>query len=368
MVGLSISFFVATCGSSTATTASPSLPVKSAPPVSPVPALSVKLTGPTGLAVDAAGNLYLSECGAADSAIYRIDPLGQDTRFAGSGPIGFDGDGGPATLAVLGCPVGMAFGPDGALYFADHVNNRIRRVDRAGIITTVAGSGAAGVNQGSFSGDGGPAVNATLQEPVDVAFDSAGSLYIADRDNQRVRKVVSSGMISTVAGNGTRGLAGDGGPAAAASLSNPLGIAVDAAGNLLIADSGNFRVRKVDVNGVISTYVGTGIEGVSGDGGPATAATITEPEEVAFDPSGALIVATLGWIRGVDRGGTISTIAGRTGIGQRVDGVVATQASFAEIHGIVFDAEGNLLVADAYNGVWRIDSKGVLARIVGQGP
>ena len=178
---------------------------------SPVPALGASLAGPGGLVIDADGNLYVSECGG-QSVIDRIDPAGLLTRFAGTGAFDFAGDGGPATQAAIDCPVGMAFGPDGALYFADHASNRVRRIDRGGIITTVAGSGPAGIGQGSFSGDGGSAVDATLQEPTDVAFDRAGNLYIADRDNLRVRRVDPQGVITTVAGNGSRGFSGDDGP------------------------------------------------------------------------------------------------------------------------------------------------------------
>jgi sugar lactone lactonase YvrE len=337
-------------------------------PASPIRALEAVLAAPVGLAVDATGNLYVSQCAQGQSVIDRIDPHGQLTPFAGTGPIAFAGDGGPATRAALGCPVGMAFGPDGALYFADHASNRVRRIDRAGIITTVAGSGLAGVNQGSFSGDGGPAVSATLQEPWAVAFDQDGNLFIADRDNLRVRKVDPSGVITTVAGNGTRGFAGDGGPAVNTSLSDPLGVAVDSAGNLLIADSGNDRVRKVDLGGMITTYLGTGTPGTSGDGGPATAAAIEEPHAFAFDASGALLVSTGGRIRRIDTAGTITTIAGAGGIGLPVDGMPAIEAPFGEIDGLAIDDEGNLFLANGYNSVYRIDTNGILTLFAGRHP
>lgn len=300
----------------------PSLAAPSAPPVSPIPALEARLDTPVGLVFDGSGSLYVSQC-AGQSVIYRIDPAGLMTPFAGTGLLDFSGDGGPATLAAIACPVGMALGPDGAIYFADHANNRVRRIDRAGIISTVAGSGPPGVNQGSFSGDGGPAVNATLQEPWDVAFDRDGNLFIADRDNHRVRKVDPNGVITTVAGDGQRRFAGDGGPAVGASLSAPLGVALDSAGELLIADSGNYRVRKVDLHGMISTYLGTGTKGFSGDGGPATAATIDEPHDFAFDASGALLVSTGDRIRRIDTTGVISTIAGSYGTGPLPDEIPA---------------------------------------------
>ncbi len=349
------------------TPARPTTGTPSAAQVSPVPALEATLSGPVGLVFDATGNLYVSQCSSDRSVIDRIDRQGQLTRFAGAGPIAFAGDGGPAISAALGCPVGMAFGPDGALYVADHANNRVRRIDRAGIITTIAGSGPAGVNQGSFSGDGGPAVLATLQEPWDVTFDREGALFIADRDNQRIRKIDRTGVISTVAGDGTRQFAGDGGPATSASLATPLGVAFDAAGGLLIANSGNQRIRRVDPTGIISTYAGTGTEGTAGDGGPASAAAIAAPNDLAFDRGGALLLSAGSRIRRIDRLGLISTIAGKDGIGQRVDGIPATQASFGEIGSLAVDELGNLFLADGLSAVYRIDPQGILTRFAGKG-
>jgi len=235
----------------------------SAPP-SPVPALEARLYGPVGLVFDAIGNLYVTQCTFDDgqSFIYRIDPGGLLVPFAGTGRLAFSGDGGQAASADIQCPAGIAFGPDGGLYFADHANNRVRRIGKDGVITTVAGSGPAGVNVGSFAGDGGPAVHARLQEPWGVAFDSDGNLFIADRDNDRVRRVDVHGVITTLAGSGRHGFAGDGGLAVKASLCGPQGLTFDSHGNLLIADDCNDRVRMVDRHGVISTYVGTGIRGL----------------------------------------------------------------------------------------------------------
>jgi sugar lactone lactonase YvrE len=345
----------------------PSVAALSAPPASPIPALEARLDVPVGLVFDPSGDLYVSQC-ASKSVIYRIDPGGLMTPFAGTGLLDFDGDGGPATLAAIACPVGMAFGPDRALYFADHANNRVRRVDSAGIITTVAGSGPVGVNQGSFSGDGGLAIDATLQEPWDVAFDRDGNLFIADRDNHRVRKVEPNGLITSVAGDGRGRFAGDGGPAVGASLSAPLGVAVDAAGDLLIADSGNDRVRRVDLHGMISTYLGTGTKGFSGDGGPATAATIDEPHNFAFDASGALLVSTGDRIRRVESTGLVSTIAGSYGTGPLPDEVPAIQAHFGEVQGLAFDLVGNLFLADGAFSVYRMDTKGMLTLFAGRRP
>lgn len=340
----------------------------SAPLASSTAAAEARLFGPVGVASDAAGDIYVSQCGGP-TVISRVDRLGQMTTIAGNGSFDFAGDDGPAILAAVGCPVGMAIGPDGALYYADHASNRIRKIDLAGIITTVAGSGPAGVNLGSFSGDGGLAVNATLQEPWDVAFDQLGSLFISDRDNNRIRKVDPTGVISTVAGDGVLGYGGDGGPAIRAGLSQPLGIALDTAGNLLIADSGNERVRLVDSNGMISTVVGTGAKGFSGDGGPATAASIDQPDSVAFDSNGVLFVSTGGRVRRIDSGtGAISTVVGSGGLGQPEDGMMATQAPFGLIYGLAFDPEGDLFLANGYDSVYRVDAKGILTLFAGVRP
>ena len=232
----------------------------------------------------------------------------------------------------------------------------------------MAGSGPAGVNEGSFSGDGGLATVATLQEPWDVAFDRDGNLFIADRDNQRVRRVDPNGLFTTVAGDGQRRFAGDGGLAVGAILSAPLGLAVDGAGDHLIADSGNYRVRKVDLHGMISTYVGTGTQGLSGDGGPATAAMIDEPHNFTFDASGALLVSTGDRIRRVDSSGLISTIAGSYGTGPLPDEVPAIQAHFGAVQGLAFDLAGNLFLADGGFSVYRIDRQGMLILFAGRRP
>ena len=189
----------------------------------PIAAVGTALNGPIGLAFDAAGNLYVSECWPY-AAILRIDPTGTITTFAGTGSPGFAGDGGPAAKAQLYCPLGMAAASDGSLYVADHANNRIRRIDATGIISTVVGSGPVGVDHGSFSGDGGLATAATLQEPYDVALDSSGDLFISDRDNNRIRKVDPSEIISTIAGDGLGGQVSDGGLGTETSLDFPLSL------------------------------------------------------------------------------------------------------------------------------------------------
>ena len=191
-------------------------------------------------------------------------------------------------------PSDVALDGDGNLYIADGNNNRIRKVDSSGTITTIAGNGPSG-GPGIYGGDGGPAVDAQLSNPSAVALDAAGNLYIADRANHRIRKVDSSGTITTIAGNGPSGgpgiYGGDGGPAVDAQLSNPRGVAVDSAGNVYIADSSNHRIRKVDSSGVITTIAGTGAYGFNGDGGLAVDAQLYSPSAVALDAAGNLYIA-----------------------------------------------------------------------------
>ncbi len=239
--------------------------------------------------MDGAGNVYIAD--TSNRRIRRVDAAGIITTVAGSGLQLFVGlgDGGPATEANLNLPAGVA--PDGAgnLYIADTHYKRIRKVDTAGIITTIAGTGEFG-----YGGDGGPATEARLNFPGGVAVDGAGNLYIADTNNHRIRKVDVSGVITitTVAGNGEQGFSGDGGPATAALLNHPADVALDAAGNLYIADNGNSRIRKVNPAGIVTTIAGNGqFTGDLGDGGPAVEARLFFPYGVAADRAGNIYVA-----------------------------------------------------------------------------
>ncbi|TMB73578.1 MAG: hypothetical protein E6J52_11405, partial [Chloroflexi bacterium] len=306
------------------------------------PATAAELNFPRDVALDPAGNLYIADSG--NSRIRKVSPGGTISTYAGSGSRGFSGDGGPAAAAQLNNPVGMALDPAGNLYIADNANNRIRKVTSGGTISTYAGSGSFG-----FSGDGGPATDAQLGVPVGVALDPAGNLYIADHDNGRIRKVTSGGTISTYAGSGSRGLSGDGGPATAAQLYSPHGVALDTAGNLYIADSN--RIRKVTPGGTISTYAGTGTGPFSGDGGPATAAQLSSPAGVALDLTGNLYIADDGnyRIRKVTPGGTISTYAGGGSSNFSGDGGPATAAQLNVPVGVALDPAGNLYIADQGN-------------------
>jgi uncharacterized protein (TIGR03437 family) len=308
------------------------------------PGSQAHLNEPNGVAVDGAGNVYIAD--TLNNRIRRVGPGGAISTVAGSGVLGFSGDGGPATAALLAWPEGpLALDAAGSLYFTDRGNHRVRRVSRDGTISTVAGSGS------GFSGDGGPAAAARLNWPLGVALDAGGNLYIADQNNYRIRRVDARGVITTVAGNGVAGFGGDGGPATAAALNYPNGISLDAAGNLYIADSDNDRVRKVDAAGTITTVAGSGRAGFSGDGGPATVAALNNPSGVAVDAWGNLYVADHGndRVRRVTPNGTISTVAGGGTRGFSGDGGPATQASLWWPWGVAVDAAGNLFIADSGN-------------------
>jgi len=339
--------------------ATPSEAATLAPSAVAVRALDARFLGPHGLALDAAGNLYVTECDWTWAVIDKIDPNGIVTRFAGTGSPGFSGDSGPATNAQLYCPAGIAVGPDGLVYFADHLNNRIRRVDAAGIITTFAGSGAAGLDRGSFSGDGGPAALATLQEPWGVAFDESGRLYIADRDNVRVRRVDTSGDITTVAGTGAEGASGDGGSAIRAEICKPVGIAIDPQGNIVLPNNCASPIRVVDGDGIITTLA-------------ATTSGVPIPDygsegNAIFDPNGAMIMQAGSNLVRFERSGGITTLAGNGQLGTPADGSVAVDAPLpGEFWGLAADGAGNVYLASGPTSVWRVDTNGIIHLFAGK--
>jgi sugar lactone lactonase YvrE len=307
---------------------------------------------PWGVAVDSAGSLYIADAG--NNRIRKVSN-GVVTTAAGNGEeYGFIGDNGSAISAELNYPSGVAVDAAGNIYIADTSNNRIRKVSN-GVITTVAGSETVGFI--GHRGDGGPATAATLNQPSGVALDSAANLYIADTVNQRIRKV-SNGVITTVAGNGALGFSGDNGPATSATLDYPEGIAVDSAGNLYIADDLNNRIRKV-ANGVITTVVGTGTGGFSGDNGSATSAELYGPFGVAVDSTGNLYIADTAneRIRKVSNG-VITTVAGNGALGFGGDGGPATSAYLNQPLGVTVDSSGNVYIADTYNDRVRILTNG----------
>jgi sugar lactone lactonase YvrE len=279
------------------------------------------------------------------------------------------GDGGPATKAgfcgtsdVTLDAEGNMYIADGGIYCGGPGGHTVRKVDTHGTITTVAGTGEPG-----FSGDGGPATKAQLNVPFAVAVDREGNLYITDENNYRIRKVDKEGIITTFAGTGEGGYSGDGGPATSAKLIDPGGLAFDARGNLYVADYKS--VRKIDPSGTITTVAGTGEFGYSGDGGPATEAKLTA-YDVALDHKGNIYICDLEnqRIRKVDQEGIIHTVAGSGKKGYSGDGGAATKAALKDPWGIAVDREENVYIADHHNRVVRkIDPKGKITTIAGTG-
>ena len=269
--------------------------------------LAVILTLVDGITVDPDGNIYISH--RSKNRIRKIDKNGIITTVAGNGEVGFGGDGGPAIKAALNYPAGLAF-DNGNLYIADRKNHRVRKVDSSGIITTVAGNGI-----GDFSGDDEPAIQSSLHLPSDVALDPQGNLYISDRSNNRIRKVDSKGIMTTYAGLGVARYGGDHGPANEAFLKYPFGITFDNKGNLYIADRGNSRIRKVNTSGIITTVAGNGLFASRGDYGPAINAELSYPTDVAVDDFGNIYVADRNnnRIRMINTIGVITTIMGTGG-------------------------------------------------------
>jgi sugar lactone lactonase YvrE len=307
-------------------------------------ATSAQLNYPVGGAVDAQGNLYIAD--NTNHRVRKVSPAGVITTVAGDGVPGYGGDGGQATSARLNFPDGVAVDSHGDLFIADSLNNRVREVSPAGVITTVAGNGSAG-----YSGDGGQATSAALDNPTGVAVGPGGVLYIADEANERVREVHANGIITTVAGTGGAGFSGDGGPAGSAELNTPVAVATDSQGDLYIADGSNWRVRKVDANGTITTIAGNGTAGFSGDGGQATSAEISFPRGIAVDQAGNVYIADLNnyRVRRVTPDGRISSIAGDGSLGFSGDGGQALSAELGSVYGVATDAGGDVFVFDSSN-------------------
>lgn len=384
-----------------------------------IPAVQSSLIA-LAVAADAAGNLYIAD--RTTAAIRKVDSSGVVTTIAGSGVAGFSGDGGRALSArlSLGSAPSIAIHPDGSIYFADEGNGRIRRIDSAQNISTVAGNGLF-----RFSGNGGPATSATLYLPTGLAQDAAGNLYVSEATAGRIRKITRDGVITLFAGNGTSGYAGDGGPAVNASLNVPQGLAVAPDGSLIVADSGNCVLRRINTDGIISTVAGTGLCGFAGDGGPATRALLNNPGGVVVDPvgdiaftesegnrirlvSGGSIITVTGdgtagysgdggstfnarvsapagirlfgnYIYFADSGNNVvrrislsdlrmETVVGNGKAGFSGDDGPASRASLDTPYGIDFDSNGNLYVADGGNArIRRVTPNGIITTIAGGG-
>src|SRR3954453_9471281 len=307
------------------------------------PATSASLNRPQGVVAAPGGGYYVAD--NFNHVVRKIDPDGTIHRFAGNGTPGLSGDGGPATAAQLNYPRGLAVLSDGSLLIADTNNSRIRRVAPDGTISTFAGTTT------GFSGDGGPATSAKLCFAGDVAVGVQDNVLIADTCNQRVRLVTPAGTILTIAGNGEHGYAGDGGPPTAATLSQIQGVAVTPdPGGYVIADSENNVVRRVDQT-KITTVAGTGTAGFSGDGGPATAAQLSGPQGVEATSDGTILIPDTGnhRVRAIAADGTITTLAGNGTSGFSGDGGPAGAAQLSQPHAVTDLSDGDLLIADEGN-------------------
>ena len=306
---------------------------------------------PTALAYDTAGNLYIAD--ANRHQVFEATLAGALIVVAGTGTQGFAGDNGPAALAQLNSPGGLAFGSDGTLYIADTGNARIRTVIQ-GIITTVAGTGTHG-----YSGDSGPSSNAAFRSPTALALDGTGALLICDAADHRIRRIVN-GSVATFAGNGVQGFMGDGAQAINAELDNPAALAVAADGRVFVADSHDQRVRVIDASGTITTFAGIGQRGFAGDGGPARAAQLSSPRGLSLIPGGTLLVADTDnqQVRAISPAGVITTLVGISTEGESVDGAPAFTAALHSPRALALSNFGMPVFADTLNRTVRVLTPG----------
>jgi sugar lactone lactonase YvrE len=309
-------------------------------------ALEAKLSFPLGVSVDATGRLYVADTG--NSRVRRIDRVGNIATVAGNG--GFRGapDGTQASSAFFSDPEGLAFDSAGNLLVSDAGNVRLRLIDRARQFHTIAGSGLTGCCIA------GPALNDLIGYPTGIVADPSGNIYFSDTLSYRVRRLSAEGTIATYAGTGVQGYGGDGGPATEAQLAGPYGLALDRLGNLYIADTPNQRIRRVSPDGVIGTFAGSGARGFAGDNGPATAASLRDPNAIAMDSQGNVLIADLdnNRIRSVSPGGIITTLAG-SGIGASTgDDGPAVEAALNGPAALAIDPEGNISSKPSCSALW----------------
>ncbi len=326
-------------------------------------ATKARLASPQGVALDAEGGILIAD--TLSSRIRRVGTDGIINAVAGTGALGFSGDGGQATAASLVLPEGVAIVHDGGFVVFDSYNDRVRRVDAANIINTIAGRARYG-----SSGDGGPGTLATFVSPRGGAYGSDGSFYIGEAGSHRVRRLLNDGTVVHIAGSGNRGFSGDGGPATAANLAYPSDVAVDALGNVFVSDTGNHRIRMIASDGVITTFAGTGTPGGVGDGGPALSAQLLWPRGLVFDVDGNLYVADQGnrRVRRIDTDGIIQSVAGTGEPGSDGDGGPALAAKLNNPEGLALDAAGNLFISDPNSSrVRKISLDGVIQTVAGSG-
>ncbi len=329
-------------------------------------ATNATLCKPVGITIDTFGNLYIGEDG--NLRIRKVSPTGIISTYAGNGTQGYFGDGGPATAAefyhiyyIMCDKKGNVYVPDNSYDLPGPGNPRIRKISTTGFISTIAGDSVSG-----NTGDGGPAILAELMSPLGIAFDKKDNMYIADYASV-IRKINKLGIISTICGlgyTGAWGFGGDGGPATAALLNWIPDVAADNKGNIYISDAGNCKIRKIDTNGIISTYAGADtLGGFSGDGGPATAALLKSPAGIICDAAGNVYFSDCAnfVVRKISTTGIITTIAGNHGEGFCGDGGPATDACLDRPAGLAFDKQGNLYIADWWNNrVRKVSNVGVM--------
>ena len=309
-----------------------------------VAATSTGVAYPTDIVMSSAGNLYIADYG--NNRIRMVNTSGILSNFAGNGSATYGTDGMPATSVGINHTAGIAMDAGGTIYFADYSNNAIRKVNTSGIIYTVAGTGSLG-----YSGDGGAATAAMINTPWGVAVDNSGNVYIADRFNNRIRKVNSSGVISTIAGNGTGGYTGDGGPATAAEIYGPVGLALDIYGDLYFTDWSNNRIRRINTAGIITTVAGNGIGGFSGDGMAATSTELNHPVGVCVDSAGNIYIGDYynNRVRQVNTSGIISTITGNGMAGFTGDGGSPASAEVNTPYSIRMGNNNQIYICDGFN-------------------
>jgi hypothetical protein len=329
-------------------------------------ATEIFLQSPMGVAEDRVGNIFVGDRGKwfGLAAIWRINDKGRARLIAGSGHRGPVQTGVDALLSDLGSPEGLSIDSAGRVYFADSINHVVLRIETNGQLTRIAGTGVPG-----FNGDGGPAIEASLRRPFDVRLDSHEDVYIADFGNNRVRKVTRDGRIETVAGNGERGYGGDGGLAASSQLNGPYGIFLDGEDNLLIADSYNHVIRRVTHDGIITTIFGSGHQGYSGDGGPASAASFHVPESLHIDSAGRVYIGDElnHAIRIITPDGLISTLIGTGVAGSSDDGSLASSAQLNDPEYMFTREDGSVVISEGDNGrVIVIKPDGKLYTLVGR--
>ena len=320
------------------------------------PATNASFIGPYDVALDGKGNYYITD--GYHDRIRKVDAAGIITTVAGNGMGGYNGDSIPATSAMLNGPVGIVVDRAGNIYFSDASNNRVRKIDTAGIITTVAGNGNT-----VYNGDNIPAVSAAIWDPHFLALNDSGDLYVADYGGHRIRKVSAAGIVTTIAGTGIAGHAGDGGAATAASINTPYGIVLDS-GSIIFTDDQEGVVRKIDATGIIETIAGSHTATSPGDGGPADSAGFNGPAGLALDAGRNLYIADIDnqRIRRIDRNTQIiTTVAGNGTLGFSGDGGVATSAQLGTPTGLAIDASGNIYVADFNNYRIRFINNAALA-------